>query len=108
MSRDTYQNTKNDYQYILDFQKFNGSFVSVPDKFMKILKKIPDMVSSLGISKDEQKIVWATLICIALLRKTHSNSKSDWQMLEQKALKFLKNQGLATIKESISEALKLI
>ncbi|KYR02329.1 hypothetical protein DLAC_01160 [Tieghemostelium lacteum] len=71
----------NDLQSIVSAQKANGAFDESRINFNLAKDKVPT-----GLDLD----VWITLIIIAKLTKSYSNEKDQWNLIAQKAIKFVR------------------
>ena len=89
---------KFDYSELIKFQNIFGIFKDIPDKFKPLLQ-----TKTLGnlLPKDE-KILF-TIIAVAILRFQCENTKFEWQMLEQKAISYLKSKGILNLNEIIED-----
>ncbi|CAG9312779.1 unnamed protein product [Blepharisma stoltei] len=80
------------YMQLLTLQLFDGSWdLNRVSKLLKCSSQIPQEISSLP---DSEKI-WATLLALAFLQKKHLDTKSSWELIERKALKWLKKLGVS-------------
>ncbi|XP_048773306.2 von Willebrand factor A domain-containing protein 5A-like isoform X2 [Ostrea edulis] len=84
-------------------QKFNGSWQL--DSLLKIIKKPEEEIKESAVVKDTD--VWATALAIAFLRKELPDKKDEWEMLVEKALKWLKTKD-AEGKDVVQEAMAFL
>ncbi|XP_062620555.1 von Willebrand factor A domain-containing protein 5A-like [Saccostrea cucullata] len=89
---------------LIERQKFNGSW-SLDDCLSQILNKPLDEMKNSSVIKDTD--VWATALAIAFLRKEFSAQKNEWEMIEQKAMKWLKTKDMEG-KDIVQEAVTFL
>jgi len=85
-------------------QRANGSFPLTIDleshlnkSHDEILGSIPDEIKSNNRLDDQLKeVIWSTILAMVNLEKTFGSRKSEWQMLWNKAQKFITKQNLST------------
>ncbi|XP_048773308.1 von Willebrand factor A domain-containing protein 5A-like isoform X1 [Ostrea edulis] len=84
-------------------QKFDGSWQL--DSLLKIIKKPEEEIKESAVVKDTD--LWATALAIAFLRKELPDKKDEWEMLVEKALKWMKTRN-AEGKDVVQEAMTFL
>ncbi|XP_048774197.1 von Willebrand factor A domain-containing protein 5A-like isoform X3 [Ostrea edulis] len=89
---------------LIEKQKFDGSW-KFDNKLSQILKKSPHLMETSSVVTD--KDVWATALAIAFLGKEFPDRKDEWEMLVEKALKWLKTRDTGG-KDVVQEAMAFL
>nr|XP_022326522.1 von Willebrand factor A domain-containing protein 5A-like isoform X3 [Crassostrea virginica] len=85
---------------LVEKQNFDGSW-KLDESLCEIISKPLDRIKEAAVVKDMN--VWVTAIVIAFLRKEFVQQKAEWNMIEEKALRWLKTKDLEG-KDVIQEA----
>ncbi|CAI2378146.1 unnamed protein product [Moneuplotes crassus] len=96
-----------EYCKITSLQKADGSFVELPEgtKTIDVCGESNSSDSGLGkavaiflekvqpsvIDHGSLQILWNTLFAIAILKKHHNSTRSEWNLISKKAIRFCKN-----------------
>lgn len=59
------------------------------------MNTIPQKIVDLGLSEDDTKGVWATLIALAVLERQHKAKEGEWMLIAKKAKSYLKKKGIS-------------
>ncbi|XP_062590026.1 von Willebrand factor A domain-containing protein 5A-like, partial [Saccostrea cucullata] len=85
---------------LIENQKFDGSW-ELTETISKILGKSQNEIKTSATIQDVN--VWTTALAIAFLRKYFINQRDEWEMIEEKALKWLKTRNVEG-KDVVQEA----
>lgn len=89
---------------LIEKQKFDGSW-TLDESLCGILNTGLQKIKDAAVVKDLD--VWTTAIIIAFFRKKFDQHKSEWKMIEEKALKWLKTKDLEG-KDVVQEAMTFL
>lgn len=89
---------------LIEKQKFDGSW-TLDEDLCRILNTGLQKIKDAAVVKDLE--VWTTSIIIAVFRKEFDQHKSEWKMIEEKALKWLKTKDLEG-KDVVQEAMTFL
>ncbi|XP_061170037.1 von Willebrand factor A domain-containing protein 5A-like [Saccostrea echinata] len=89
---------------LIENQKFDGSW-ELTEKITKILDKSQDEIKTSAVVQDIS--VWTTALAIAFLRKYFLKQRDEWEMIEEKALNWLKTRDVEG-KDVVQEAMTFL
>ena len=88
-----------DYHKIVELQKFGGEWVLeewLCKTYTKTIEELKELISenlrAVGLSEDDLLNVWATILTLKLLNTKYPADKAAWNMVEKKALIWLKRK----------------
>ncbi|XP_062616958.1 von Willebrand factor A domain-containing protein 5A-like isoform X2 [Saccostrea cucullata] len=89
---------------LIEDQKFDGSW-ELTEEISKILGKSQNEIKTSATTQDVN--VWTTALAIAFLRKYFMKQKHEWEMIEEKALNWLKTRDVEG-KDVVQEAMNFL
>ncbi|XP_062620576.1 von Willebrand factor A domain-containing protein 5A-like [Saccostrea cucullata] len=89
---------------LIENQKFDGSW-ELTEKISQILGKLHDEIKTSATIQDVN--VWTTALAIAFLRKYFMKQRDEWEMIEEKALNWLKTRDVEG-KDVVQEAMTFL
>ncbi|XP_062620575.1 von Willebrand factor A domain-containing protein 5A-like isoform X2 [Saccostrea cucullata] len=89
---------------LIENQRFDGCW-ELTEKISEILNKSQDEIKSSTVIQDVS--VWTTALAIAFLRKYFMEQRDEWEMIEEKALNWLKTRDVEG-KDVVQEAMTFL